>query len=157
MMVIRAVTAADAQDWLRLRRCLWPDADPEEHREEVERYFAGERREPAEVLLALDDHGAPVGLAELSIRNIVDGCTTDRVVYLEGWYVRASARHCGVGRALIRAAEDWAIRQGCSEFGSDTAIDNDLGRAAHLGLGFEETGRVRTFRKTIGGADRKPT
>lgn len=150
MKEIRSVTAADARAWLRMRCALWPEGSVAEHRGDIERYFAGQRREPLEVLFAVSTEGAAVGFAELSIRNIVDGCATDRVAYLEGWYVEAHARRQGIGRALVRAAEQWAVAQGCTEFGSDCLIENEPSRAAHLSLGFEETGRVRTFRKDIG-------
>jgi aminoglycoside 6'-N-acetyltransferase I len=149
MTEIRSVTAADTHEWLRMRHALWPDDSPAQHRQDIDRYFGGERREPAEVLLALTANMTPVGFAELSIRNIVDSCSTDRVAYLEGWYVVPEARRKGIGRALIQAAEEWAIRQGCTEFGSDAQIDNDVSHAAHLHSGFEETGRVRTFRKQL--------
>jgi aminoglycoside 6'-N-acetyltransferase I len=149
MKKIRSVTAADTHEWLRMRRALWPDDSPAQHRHAIDRYFAGERREPAEVLLALTADVTPVGFAELSIRNIVDSCSSDRVAYLEGWYVVPDARRKGIGRALIQAAEAWAIGQGCTEFGSDAHIDNEVSHAAHLRSGFEETGRVRTFRKQL--------
>jgi aminoglycoside 6'-N-acetyltransferase I len=149
MTQIRAVTKADTEDWLSLRHALWPDGNLAEHRQDIERYFSGDRREPAEVFLAFAENRALVGLAELSLRNIVDGCGSDRVAYLEGWYVVPQARRKGVGRALLEAAEDWAASQGCSEFGSDSLIDNDVSAKAHLAFGFEETGLVRTFRKNI--------
>jgi len=149
MTTIRSVTAADTQEWLRMRHALWPDGSLTQHRQDIDRYLAGDRREPAEVLLALTANSAPVGFAELSIRNIVDGCSTDRVAYLEGWYVVPESRRKGIGRTLIHAAEQWAIRQGCTEFGSDSEIDNDVSRAAHLRSGFQETGRVRTFYKKL--------
>ena len=134
-----------------MRHALWPDGSLAQHRQDIDRYFAGDRREPAEVLLALTANSAPVGLAELSIRNIVDGCSSDRVAYLEGWYVVPESRRKGIGRALIHAAEQWAIRLGCTEFGSDCDIDNDVSHAAHLRSGFQETGRVRTFHKKLDG------
>lgn len=155
--MIRPVTTADTNEWLRLRHALWPDGSLAQHRQDIDRYFAGDRREPAEVLLALTAGTAPVGFVELSIRNIVDGCSTDRVGYLEGWYVVPQSRRKGIGRALIQAAEQWATRQGCTEFGSDSDIDNDVSHAAHLCSGFEETGRVRTFRKKLGKDDRTVT
>ncbi|HEY2531930.1 MAG TPA: GNAT family N-acetyltransferase [Xanthobacteraceae bacterium] len=151
MTTIRSVTAAEANEWCRLRHALWPDGSLAQHRQDIDRYFAGDRREPAEVLLALTaGPAAVVGFAELSIRNIVDSCSTDRVAYLEGWYVVPQSRRQGIGRALIQASERWAIHQGCTEFGSDSDIDNDVSHAAHLRAGFEETGRVRTFRKKLG-------
>ncbi len=146
--MIRAVTAADCNEWLRMRCALWPDGGQAEHLQDIERFLAGDRREPAHVLLAFADDAA-VGFAEISIRNIVDGCCTDRVAYLEGWYVVPESRRCGVGRALFEAAEEWAATQGCAEFGSDSEIGNEISRAAHRSLGFEETGCVRTYRKYI--------
>jgi len=149
VITIRPAKAADAGDWLRMRQSLWPEDEPGGHREEIDRYFGGRRREPLEVLLALDAHGAIVGFAELSIRNIVDSCSTDRVGYLEGWYVEPHMRRRGVGRALIEAAERWAMDQGCTEFGSDVLVDNEGSIAAHEALGFEETARVCCFRKDL--------
>jgi len=62
--------------------------------------------------------------------------------------VAAGVRRKGVGAMLVRAAEDWARHQGCSEFGSDTEIDN-AASIAHKALGFEETERLVCFRKTL--------
>jgi aminoglycoside 6'-N-acetyltransferase I len=150
MTTIRSVTAAESNEWRRMRHELWPDGSLAQHQQDIDRYFSGDRREPAEVFLASDASAAVVGFAELSIRNIVDSCYTDRVAYLEGWYVVPESRQKGIGRALIQAAELWAARQGCTEFGSDTDIDNHVSHAAHLRSGFEETGRVRTYRKKLG-------
>jgi uncharacterized protein (TIGR02246 family) len=49
------------------------------------------------VLLAEDAAGI-LGFAEVSIRPYAEGCSTDRVGYLEGWFVRPEARRRGVGR-----------------------------------------------------------
>jgi aminoglycoside 6'-N-acetyltransferase I len=146
---IRRVASTDLDDWLRLRHAMWPHDVLADHRSAIERFFAGHRHEPMEVLLAIDGNGAVVGFAEVSIRNIVDSCATDRVGYLEGWYVEPEARRQGVGRALVLAAERWAVEQGCTEFGSDARSDNEVSRVAHLALGFEETGCVRNFRKDL--------
>lgn len=147
MLQIRAVTSRDSETWRRMRCELWPD--PAGHRAEVARFFAGDRREPAEVLLAFDATGDAVGFAELSIRNVVDGCSTGNVGYLEGWYVAPAVRRQGVGRALIAAAEHWARRHGCTEFGSDALIDNEVSLSAHRALGFHQTSRVCQFRKDL--------
>jgi len=147
-MPIRSASVTDADQWLRMRVALWPD-DPGGHRAAIDRYFAGHRHEPKEVLIAFAADGGAVGFAELSIRNIVDSCATDRVGYLEGWYVDPAFRRQGVGRALVRAAEQWAATQGCTEFASDALIDNEVSRDGLLALGFEETGQVRNFRKNL--------
>ncbi len=149
MIAIRRATAADAQDWLRLRQALWPEDGAPSHAAEIEQFFAGKLPMPLEVLLAADPSGAVLGFAELSIRSYAEDCVTDRVAYLEGWYVVPASRRKGVGRLLIAAAEDWALAQGCSEFASDALIDNYDSAAAHEALGFVETVQIRCFRKSL--------
>ena len=146
-MTIRPVNHADAQGWLRMRCALWPEG-LHDHGHEIQEFLNGFAREPQAVLVAEVD-GALVGFAELSIRNIAEGCAPGRVAYLEGWYVEPSARRRGIGRALVRAAENWGRNQGCTEFGSDAELENDASAAAHVALGFQEVERVRCFRKAI--------
>jgi aminoglycoside 6'-N-acetyltransferase I len=145
---VRHVTQGDAAAWLRMREALWPD-ETGSHGREIEQFFAGELRMPLAVLLAVDARDESIGFAELSIRPYAEDCETDRVAYLEGWYVEPAARRRGVGRALIAAAEDWGRAQGCTEFASDAILDNDVSAAAHAALGFEETVQIRCFKKRL--------
>jgi aminoglycoside 6'-N-acetyltransferase I len=149
MIHVRSATRHDTAVWLRMRRALWPENGSDSHASEIDQYFAGTLRMPLEVLIAVDNGGHAIGFAELSIRPYAEGCVTDRVAYLEGWYVAPEARRRGVGRALVAAAEAWGRQQGCTEFGSDALIDNDISAAAHLALGFEETVQIRCFRKSL--------
>jgi len=149
MITVRAAKLGDATAWLQLRRALWPEGSEAEHRDDIAQFFAGEAREPLAVLLAEDGAGCPVGFAELSIRAYAEGCRSDRVAYLEGWFVVPKARRHGVGRALIAAAEAWGRSQGCREFASDAQPDNEVSAAAHRALGFREAGLVRCFRKDL--------
>lgn len=149
MIRVRSVTLADAAAWLEMREALWPEDNHSSHAAEIDRYFAGQLREPLAVLMAVDERNVPLGFAELSIRNYAEDCVTDRVGYLEGWYVVPQARRRGIGRALVAAAEEWARQQGCTEFGSDALIDNQVSAAAHRALGFAETVQIRCFRKDL--------
>jgi aminoglycoside 6'-N-acetyltransferase I len=149
MIRVRPVTRGDQAAWLEMREALWPEDDRASHAAEVDRFFAGALREPLAVLLAVDERNAARGFAELSIRNYAEDCVTDRVGYLEGWYVVPEARRRGIGRALVAAAEEWARQQGCSEFGSDALIDNQVSAAAHRALGFVETAQIRCFKKDL--------
>jgi aminoglycoside 6'-N-acetyltransferase I len=81
--------------------------------------------------------------------NGSEDCLTDRVAYLEGWYVEPEYRRQGVGRALVEASEQWGRAVGCTEFGSDALIENDVSAAAHAALGFEETAQIRCFKKNL--------
>jgi predicted cupin superfamily sugar epimerase/RimJ/RimL family protein N-acetyltransferase len=149
MVHVRPAVAADAAAWSRMRAALWPGEDAAQLAAEVGEYFAGELHEPLAGLLAIDERGVPVGVAELSIRNYAEGCDTNRVAYLEAWYVVPEGRRQGVGRALIAAAEEWARARGCREFASDALLDNEVSALAHRALGFEETEQIRCFRKAI--------
>lgn len=131
-------------------RCApWPEHATAWHADEIEQFFAGRLNMPLQVLVAVDAADDLVGFAELSIRAYAEDCFTDRVAYLEGWYVVPGMRRHGVGRALIAAAEEWARGQGCTEFASDALLDNDISARAHQALGFEETVRIRCFRKAL--------
>ncbi len=146
---VRPTTPGDVGAWLRMRCALWPEGSEAEHRAEIDRFLAGQLRQPLETLLAMNSSGDPVGFAELSIRSYAEDCATDHVAYLEGWYVVPEARRQGVGTALVRAAEQWARSQGCTEFASDALIDNQVSAAAHRALGFQETVQIRCFRKAL--------
>ncbi len=145
---VRPVERADAAAWEQMRQQLWP-APPGEHAAEIEYFLAGARHDPAETLIAVTEDGVPIGFAEISIRSHADGCESNGVGYLEGWFVEVPYRRRGVGAALVQAAEAWARGQGCSEFASDVEIENDVSRAAHHALGFEEVCRIVTFRKSL--------
>ncbi|MGH7480855.1 MAG: aminoglycoside 6'-N-acetyltransferase [Longimicrobiales bacterium] len=150
MIEVRPVVRADGESWLEMRIALWPEDTPDWHAGEVEQYFQGGLTMPLEVLVAVDTDGRVLGFAELSIRAYAEGCSTDRIAYLEGWYVVPDARRRGVGRALVDAAERWGLGQGCSEFASDALLENEVSAAAHRALGFEEVERIRCFRKDLG-------
>jgi aminoglycoside 6'-N-acetyltransferase I len=147
---IRHATKTDADAWLAMRVALWPDADPDDLRGEVTAFFAA-RSEPLlphQVFVAEAD-GTVVGMLELSLRPYVDGCESSPVPYVEAWYVAPSARRQGVGGALMKAAEDWAIAHGHTEMGSDGLLENKDSERAHLALGFEQVERAIRFRKAL--------
>ena len=147
-MEIRPALESDGAIWERMRQLLWP-SPPDEHALEIARYFSGGAKEPLEVLLAIDEQRQAIGFIELSIRAYAEGCKTDRVAFVEGWYVDPAARSSGVGRTLIDAAETWSRSQGCVELGSDAEVDNLGSAAAHRAVGFRETGVVRCFLKSL--------
>jgi hypothetical protein len=72
-LTIGRVSPADRSDWLKMRQELWPGSK-HDHAHDIDRFFAGEAREPLAVLLARDEHGRAVGFAELSIRPYAEGC-----------------------------------------------------------------------------------
>jgi aminoglycoside 6'-N-acetyltransferase I len=152
MIRVRSVAVEDASSWLAMRLALWPDGSAAEHHEEIDCFLAGQADgRPAEVLIAQDESGRVLGFAELAIRPYAEGCVTNRVAYLEGWFVEPDSRRRGVGRALVTAAEDWGRAQGCTEFASDADPENDVSIKAHGALGFTDAGPVRCFHKDLTG------
>lgn len=147
-MQTRIIQPTDAKTWSQLRNQLWP-GQRAEHEREIPAFFAGHRRDPAEVILAMGDDGQPIGFAEVTLRSHAEGCRSTPVAYLEGWFVEAEYRGRGVGALLLAAVEDWARAQGCTELASDTELHNTASQAAHRALGFTEVDRIVCFRKTL--------
>jgi aminoglycoside 6'-N-acetyltransferase I len=145
-MLIRLATAADLEGWSALRAQLWPAENAAEHA-----VFAAQwLREPdAATLLAFDTDTRMVGFVEVALRPYAEGCETSPIGYLEGWYVIPGQRRHGVGRALVRAAEDWVRARGCSEMASDTEIENTGSQEAHERLGYERVETVVIFRRSL--------
>ena len=150
-----SIRLAEPKDWRELavlRTLLWPESPFDEHLAELEAGPSawGQPGFPAAWLIAEDESGAMTGFLEAGLRSHADGCDTRRPVgYVEGWFVRQEHRGKGIGRALMRAAEDWARARGCLEMASDAILDNTLSHSAHLALGFEIVDRCILFRKTL--------
>jgi aminoglycoside 6'-N-acetyltransferase I len=145
--VIRRVEPRDEDEWLRMRRTLWPECPLDEHLSEIAEYFSGEQRWAT--FVAARPEGGLCGFLEASIRPFAEGCHTRPVGYIEGWYVDADVRRQGIGGKLVRAAESWAVAQGCREMASDCTIDNEISVQAHRALGYTETGRMIHFKKSL--------
>lgn len=143
---IREATDCDRTEWLRMRNALWPGSLAE-HDIETQRYFAGDTTPPLTFIAELD--GRPVGFLELELRSYAPGCTARPVPFIEGWYVDPEHQRRGIGRALVQAAEAWALANGYDEIASDIELENAASFAAHLALGFEETDRVISFRRAL--------
>jgi aminoglycoside 6'-N-acetyltransferase I len=151
---IRAARSTDASEISRLCALLWPDGSVEEHLREVEQKIASAKSGtlPVALLVADDSGGGLGGFIEVGMRSHADGCdTAQHVGYIEGWYVREAHRGTGVGRELMRAAEDWSREQGSKEIASDALIDNLPSQEAHSALGFEVVDRCVHYKKALVG------
>ena len=146
-MLIRHATHDDQTEWLRMRSALWPDCPLDDHHSEMQEQLDDPARYAVYVIERDSDKLG--GFLEASLRAYADGCRTSPVGYIEGWYVDADLRQQGWGGELVKAAEQWAMAQGCTEMASDCELDNDVSFRAHLALGYEETDRVIQFRKSL--------
>src|SRR4051812_39381660 len=111
--VVRSLQEGDLSEWFRLRQMLWDELSEEEHKSEMLDIY--EHTDSQLVLVAERSEGRLVGFLEASIRPFVEDCHTDHVGYLEGWFVEASYRRFGIGGDLVRNAERWARKKGCTE------------------------------------------
>jgi aminoglycoside 6'-N-acetyltransferase I len=145
-ILIRRILPSDLDEWLRLRRLLWPYSDPQEFLVDMQSML-DEPLEP--VFVAIRPDRSLGGFLEAGLRKYADGCSTSPVGYIEGWYVDEDLRRQGVGARLVRTAEEWAREQGCTEMASDTWLDNDPSIAAHRSLGYEECERLVHFCKKL--------
>jgi aminoglycoside 6'-N-acetyltransferase I len=149
-MVIRPSEARDADAWAKMRARLWPDEDAHGMLREARAFVAGSKVATLDaVFLAEGGDAKPVGFIELAVRAFSDGCDSMPVPHVEGWYVEPGERGHGVGRALIRAAEEWSRARGFTELASDSEFDDDAAQRAHASCGFEEVDRLVKFRKRL--------
>lgn len=147
-MKIRFLETRDRSAWAAMRAALWPDVDPDLLGHQTIMHFSGAKAAEA-IFVAEATDGDTCGFLELSLRPYAEGCNTTPVPFVEAWYVSPGARHKGAGRALMSAAEHWALIRNFTEIASDTHIENSQGQAAHAALGFEEVERLVTFRKSL--------
>jgi aminoglycoside 6'-N-acetyltransferase I len=149
---IRQAQLSDQHQLAAMRHLLWPDATPEEHRREIDSILHSGKYGtlPMSILVSQSDDATLTGFIEVGLRSHADGCDTAHPAgFVEGWFVHDAFRKQGIGRALMRAAEDWARSQGCLEIASDTWIDDEISIDAHQALGFEVVDRCVHFRKLL--------
>jgi aminoglycoside 6'-N-acetyltransferase I len=148
-MTIRPYESADLPEWTRMRRELWPElpADEAAQRADCDAWLA--RRNSIVLIAQRAESPRLCGFIEIGEREFADGCDTNPVAYLEGWFVDEDLRGRGIGRQLIQAAEEWAIANGYREFASDALLENLPSQRAHNAVGFVEIERAVRYAKQL--------
>ena len=149
---IRTAQQGDEDQLAELRALLWPDETFEQHRREVQKLIQSgmSGTSAAAVLVAIDSSEGLAGFLEVGLRSHADGCDVAQTVgYVEGWFVREEFRCRGIGKQLMKAAEDWSRARNCREIASDALVDNMESREAHGALGFEVVDLCVHFRKGL--------
>jgi len=142
---IRLLKESDLGAWHDMRSKLWADQPPD--KVETVRLF---RKPTYLVWLAETDDGNPIGFLESQTCNRADGCESDAILYIEGWFVDKNFRYQGIGSKLMAAAELWARSHNIEELASDALIDNHASHRLHLKLGFHEVDRQISYAKKLG-------
>jgi len=152
MHTVRLAKKGDRDQIVAMRTQLWPGSSVEEQAQELDAVMSTGMSGtlPAVVFVAQSEDGALVGFLDAGLRSHADGCDTAHAVgFVEGWFVGPGHRGRGIGRALMRAAEDWARAQGCTEMASDALITEVGSDRAHAALGFEVVDQCVHFRKNL--------
>ena len=152
MHTIRMAEARDRDQLAAMHLLLWPECSFEEERLAIDGLLSSGMcgTLPATIFVAEGGNGRLIGFLDVGLRSHADGCDTRRPVgFVEGWFVREASRNKGVGRAMMRAAADWARAQGCIEMASDALITEEGSHRAHAALGFEVVDRCVHFRKAV--------
>ncbi|MFW6311622.1 MAG: GNAT family N-acetyltransferase, partial [Nanoarchaeota archaeon] len=96
------------------------------------------------------DENDSIAFINLSIRSdYVQGSNTRPVGYVEGIYVNPKYRKKGIAKELIKIAEQWSLKNGCKELGSDAELENIDSQNFHRNLGFKEVNKTINFIKVI--------
>lgn len=144
--MIRKAERTDAPVLGQLACGLWPHHTAAEMETEMAQLLL---QQDAAAFLAFDGDMA-VGFAQCGLRHdYVEGTESTPVGYLEGIYVAESCRGRGVAKSLLKACEEWAREQGCTEFASDCELDNEASLRFHLNVGFQEANRIICFTKKL--------
>jgi aminoglycoside 6'-N-acetyltransferase I len=129
-----------------MRQALYVGLDTAFHDREMQWIF---RSRELSAFIALSATDEAIGILELSLRNVVDGCVGGPVGYIEGMYLEPVHRGRGYGRQMIAFATDWFRARGCKEMATDAEIDNAAAQAFYRRVGFREGWRVVGFTRPI--------
>lgn len=142
-MELVEVTEKDFPEWRAFRKSLYEGMDDAENDAEVQVIYESDSWY---CWIVKDDQGQNIGLVELASRNIVDGCLSSPVAYLEGLYLEPAYRGQGLGKQIIKDIIDRCAEQGYSELATDTELLNTRAQAFYDAAGFEETDRIVQYR-----------
>ena len=146
-MKIRAANLSDKPAWLALRRRLLPALGDAEHERDWGQMM-GERAQRT-TLLGVDEHGALLGMIEISRRPQMEGFAFGPVAYVDALHVEPGEQREASAQSLAKAAARWAQAHGCRELASDTSLENQWEQKLHLALGFEEIARKVVYRMAL--------
>lgn len=97
----------------------------------------------------ISENNQILGMVELSSRNIVDGCLSSPVAYLEGLYLKKKHRGMGLGREAIEMIKNWCKENKFAELGMDAEIENLAAQKFFSAIGLHETYRIVQYRVKI--------
>jgi len=128
--------------WRKFRNSVYSTVTDEFHEIEMENIFGSEEWF---CYFLTNENNNIIGFVELSARNVVDGCLSSPVAYIEGLYIEAEYRGKGAGKKAIEAIHKWCKINGFTELAADAELSNLNAQIFFNAVGFKETYRVVEF------------
>lgn len=145
-MRLSPITRSNFPLWSKFRREIYPQISTEFDLKEIENIYTSKSWY---CWFIERDDGAIIGLVELSLRNIVDGCLGSPVPYLEGLYLIPTEQGKGQGAAIVEKIIGWCRKRGYSELATDTELTNIRAQKFYEKSGFEQVDKVVEYRIDI--------
>lgn len=134
MLVLRPPHAGDANDLASLLGQLGYPADPREIPARLSAFASGSTA----IAWVAELQGRVVGLATAHVIRSLH--KAEVVAMLTVLVVDERARGSGVGRAMVREAEAWAVSHGASAISLTSALRRGDAHEFYKRLGYEQTG-----------------
>ena len=98
------------------------------------------------VLVGVGDSDAVIGWLQVHAAHVIESGFR---VEIAGLIVSPDARRCGVGRALVRRAEEWACKLGAEAIVVRSNVQRIESHAFYPALGYEMTKMQQVYRKKL--------
>ena len=145
-MKLIAISHHDLPHWRQFRNAIYPLLSDEFNTEEMRNILLSDLWH---CWFIENADGERIGLVELSLRNIVDGCLSSPVPYLEGLYLTEATRGKGFGTEVIDIIKTWCVQQGYTELATDAELTNVRAQHFYEKIGFEKVDRIVEYRLEV--------
>ncbi len=142
-MKLTPILQEDFTLWSKFRSEIYPLLRPDFDSKEMEQIFHSDLWH---CWFVEREDGERIGLVELSLRNIVDGCLSSPVPYLEGLYLIETERRKGRGTRVIEMIIIWCQEHGYLELATDAEFTNICAQEFYQKLGFEQVDRIVEYK-----------
>jgi GNAT superfamily N-acetyltransferase len=140
---VREATFADAEALAELSRQLGYPSTPAQVRARMESIAASPEHS---IFMAEFASGKPAGMMDIFVMRTVE---SDARAELAGLVVDESCRSMGVGRVLLRRAEEWAREHACASVTLRSNVIRERAHAFYLRKGYSLVKTQRAFRKQL--------
>jgi len=141
-MILDPIQKNEFPVWREMRECVYESLSNDFHDKEMSQII---KREDWFCLFIKDNENKILGFVELSSRNVVDGCLSSPVAYIEGLFIKKEYRENGLGSKSIEVIKSWCKERGFTELGADTELVNKRAQKFFNAVGFHETFRIVEF------------